>query len=414
MAQAKNRGRFVWQELMTEDTAAASAFYTKLLGWHAKGSGGDPAYTEFHAGPTAVGGMMKTPDSAKAMGAKPMWMPYIGVDQVDSSVKQIEGLGGKVVRPASDIPNVGRFAVVTDPQGAVFAVFTSSTPPMPRSGPPKPGEFSWNELATTDQEAAIGFYGKVFGWEALFRHDMGPMGTYLIFGADGVQYGGMFKMSPHHGPHPFWLPYAAVADADASAKVVTASGGRIVNGPMDVPGEGRIAQLTDPAGVLFAIHSQKAAAQPAAKPAAPAAAPTPKPAAAPPPPPPPSPPPPPKAAPPAPKPAPPPAPKPAPVTTPPTLKPVPHAEPPKAVSAPSVAAPKPAAAPPAAAKKAPAPKKPAAKKPAAKKAKKKATTAAGKKKSAAKTRKPARKTAPKAKKGGSKKGGKNKKASRKK
>jgi predicted enzyme related to lactoylglutathione lyase len=414
MAQAKNRGRFVWQELMTEDTAAASAFYTKLLGWHAKGSGGDPAYTEFHAGPTAVGGMMKTPDSAKAMGAKPMWMPYIGVDQVDSSVKQIEGLGGKVVRPASDIPNVGRFAVVTDPQGAVFAVFTSSTPPMPRSGPPKPGEFSWNELATTDQEAAIGFYGKVFGWEALFRHDMGPMGTYLIFGADGVQYGGMFKMSPHHGPHPFWLPYAAVADADASAKVVTASGGRIVNGPMDVPGEGRIAQLTDPAGVLFAIHSQKAAAQPAAKPAAPAAAPTPKPAAAPPPPPPPSPPPPPKAAPPAPKPAPPPAPKPVPVTTPPTLKPVPHAEPPKAVSAPSVAAPKPAAAPPAAAKKAPAPKKPAAKKPAAKKAKKKATTAAGKKKSAAKTRKPARKTAPKAKKGGSKKGGKNKKASRKK
>jgi uncharacterized protein len=402
MAQAKNRGRFVWQELMTEDTAAASAFYTKLLGWHAKGSGGDPAYTEFHAGPTAVGGMMKTPDSAKAMGAKPMWMPYIGVDQVDSSVKQIEGLGGKVVRAASDIPNVGRFAVVTDPQGAVFAVFTSSSPPAPQSGPPKPGEFSWNELATTDHEAAIGFYSKVFGWEALFRHDMGPMGTYLIFGADGAQYGGMFKMSPHHGPHPFWLPYAAVADADASAKVVTASGGRIVNGPMDVPGEGRIAQLTDPAGVLFAIHSQKAATRPAAKPAAadpapkPPAAPPPKPAAAPPPPPPA------KAAPPPPKPVVAPSPKPAPVTTPPTLKPVPHVEPPKAAPPASVAAPKPAAS-------------PAAKKAAPKKAKKKAKKKAGggNKRSATKAGKPARKTASKAKKGGSKKGGK-KKPSRKK
>jgi predicted enzyme related to lactoylglutathione lyase len=416
MAQAKNRGRFVWQELMTDDTAAASAFYTRLLGWHAKGSGGDPAYTEFHAGPTPVGGMMKTPDSAKAMGARSMWMPYIGVDQVDSSVKEIEGLGGKVVRPANDIPNVGRFAVLSDPQGAVFAVFTSNTPPMASSGPPRPGEFSWNELATTDHEAALSFYSKAFGWEALFRHDMGPMGTYLIFGAAGVQYGGMFKMSPQHGPHPFWLPYAAVADADASAKLVTASGGRIVNGPMDVPGEGRIAQLTDPGGVLFAIHSQKTQALPAAKPVTPPAAatvqpkpappPAPKPAAAPPPapkptaapPPPPAPkptvppPPPPKAAPPAPRPAAPPAVKPAAVTTPPTLKPVAPAAPPKAAAA---AAPKPAAS-----KKAPAKKKPAAKK--------KAKPAAKKGAARPKSKGSAKKTAPKARKGGSKKSRKDK------
>jgi predicted enzyme related to lactoylglutathione lyase len=287
MAQAKNRGRFVWQELMTDDTAAASAFYTKLLGWSGKGSSGDPAYTEFHAGAVGVGGMMKVPDSAKAEGARPMWMPYISSDSVDDSVKQIEGLGGKAIRPASDIPHVGRFAVVSDPQGAVFAVFTPSSPPTaPRPSVAfTPGEFSWQELATTDHEAAFTFYSKVFGWEELFRHDMGPMGTYLIFGVDGVQYGGMFKMAPHHGPHPFWLPYAAVEDVDASAKVASASNGRVVNGPMDVPGEGRIAQLLDPSGVLFAIHAQKKAAVPAgeAKPPAPqASAPQPKPAATPP------------------------------------------------------------------------------------------------------------------------------------
>jgi predicted enzyme related to lactoylglutathione lyase len=377
MAQGKNRGRFVWQELMTDDTVAASAFYTKLLGWHAKGSDGDPAYTEFHAGPAAVGGMLKTPDSAKAMGAPSMWMPYIGVDHVDSSVKEIEGLGGKVVRAAIDIPHVGRFAVVSDPQGAVFAVFTSSTAPMARSGPPKPGEFSWNELATTDHEAAISFYSKMFGWEALARHDMGPMGTYLIFGADGEQYGGMFKMAPNHGPHPFWLPYAAVADVDASAKVVTASGGRIVNGPMDVPG-GRIAQLTDPGGVSFAIHSLKAPAQAAAPP----------------------PPPPPKTAPPAaPKPPAPPAVKPVPVTVPPTRKPAAPAAP-KAVPAPppraAAAAPPPVI--PGAAKKAPAKKKPAARKKAKTAAKKK--VAATPKKAAAKA---VKKAAPTARKSSSKK-----------
>jgi predicted enzyme related to lactoylglutathione lyase len=384
MAQAKNRGRFVWQELMTDDTAAASAFYSKLLGWHVHGSGGDPAYTEFNVGAKGVAGMMKMPDSAKSMGAKAMWMPYITVDEVDPAVKEIEGLGGKVIRPANDIPHVGRFAVVSDPQGAVFAVFKPNAAPATASATPQPGEFSWMELATTDHEAAITFYSKVFGWEAIHRHDMGPMGTYLIFGSEGVQRGGMFKMGPNHGTHPYWLPYAAVADADASAKVVTASGGHVINGPMDVPDGGRIAQLTDPGGVLFAVHAQaKPKAQPAAKPAAPvqAAAPPPKPAGAPPPVP--------KAAPPV---------KP----VPPTLKPAAPPDAPKADPKPA-AVPKPAAAPkpvatpaaaPVAAKKAPVRKKAAAKKKSP--AKKKAKKAAPKKKV---TRKPARKVAAKAKRG---------------
>jgi predicted enzyme related to lactoylglutathione lyase len=398
MAQAMSRGRFVWQELMTEDTTAASAFYTRLLGWSAKGSGGDPAYTEFYAGAVGVGGMMKLPDSAKAMGAKAMWMPYIGVDHVDDSVKEIEGLGGKTVRAANDIPGVGRFAVVSDPQGAVFAVFTATTPPTGArpSGHFVPGEFSWNELATTDHEAAFAFYSKVFGWQALHRHDMGPMGTYLIFGANGVQYGGMFKMDPHHGSHPFWLPYAAVADVDASAKVVNAAGGRVINGPMDVPGEGRIAQLTDPSGVMFAIHAQKAPAQAAAaRPAAAAHAATPaKPAPAAPKP---------TAAAPArpaaptavPKPSATPAVKPAPVTTPPTLKPAaPPAPPKKAAPKPAAAAPKPAAPASPAAAKAPPRKKPAARKSVARKptARKKAAS----KKAVAKRKAVARvKTSPK-------------------
>ena len=283
MAQAKFRGRFVCQELMTEDTAAATAFYTKILGWNSKDSGGDPAYTEFHVGSRGVGGMMKMPADAKSMGAKPMWMPYVSVDDADASVKEIEQLGGKVIRPVQDIAHVGRFAVLSDPQGAVFAIIKPDGPPPPATTPaPQPGEFSWLELATTDLEAALTFYSKAFGWQALHRHDMGPMGIYLIFGSDGMQRGGMFKMGPQHGSHPFWLPYAAVTNADTSAAAVTAAGGRIVNGPMDVPDGGRIVQILDPGGALFALHAQvKPKVEPVAKPAAPAQAapPPPKPAA---------------------------------------------------------------------------------------------------------------------------------------
>ena len=299
MAQAKFRGRFLWQELMTEDPAAAAVFYSKLLGWQAKDSGGDPAYTEFHVGGRGVAGMMKMPAAATQMGAKPMWMPYIGVENVDDAVEDIEELGGKVHRPASDIPNVGRFAVLTDPQGAAFAVFKPSGEGMPAgsSGVPQAGEFSWMELATTDLDEAFEFYSKVFGWQALHRHDMGPGGVYLIFGSEGVQRGGMFRAGPERGPTPNWLPYASVADADMSAKEIPGFGGRVLAGPMDVPDGGRIVHLSDPGGVLFAIHAQvtakkdaiakpaaapKAAAapKPAPKPAAPPAAPKPAPSPA--------------------------------------------------------------------------------------------------------------------------------------
>jgi len=368
MAQAKFRGRFVWQELMTEDTAAASAFYTKLLGWSAKDSGGDQAYTEFYAGSRGVGGMMQTPADAKAGGAKPMWMPYMSVDDADATVKEIEASGGKVVRPAQDIPEVGRFAVLKDPQGAVFAIIKpNGPPPAPNEPAPKPGEFSWLELGTTDLDAAIAFYSKIFGWEELQRHDMGPMGFYLIFGSDGVQRGGMFKMGAQHGPGPYWLPYAAVVNADTAAKDVTAAGGSIVNGPMDVPDGGRIVQILDPGGALFALHAQVTPkVEPLAKPAAVTTA-----------------------APATPKPKPKPKPKPPAKAAPPVPKPT--AVPAAVVAPKTVAAPAAKTAPKKKAKKAPAKKAPAKKAP-SKVAKKKVGPKAKKKVAAAK------KSAPKTKK----------------
>jgi len=394
MAQGSIHGRFVWQELMTEDTAAAAAFYSKVVGWHAQPSAADPSYTQFGIGSGYYAGMMRLPEEARAAGAKPQWLPYIGVTDVEASAASIEQLGGHIKKPGSDIPTIGRFAILTDPQGAAFAIFKPAQGSMGGGSSDTPlGGFTWLELATTDPEAAAEFYGKVFGWQAMHRMDMGPQGTYLIFGSDGAQRGGIYRLHPERSPVPYWLPYASVPSADAAAAVVTAAGGRIAVGPIDVPGGGRVLQIIDPSGAKFALHSVAAAkpaapSKPAAKPAV-AKPPAAKPAAAQ------------------------PAPAKAPAAPAKPATPSPAAKPPAA----KTAAPKAAAKKKAAPKKAPAKKKPAAKKKkAAKKAVKKAVKRASGKKSAAKTaRKSAKKSARKAA-GGKRKGGKRKggKARRKK
>jgi uncharacterized protein len=371
MAQGSIHGKFVWQELTTEDPATAVSFYSKVVGWHAHPNASHPTYTEFGIGSTHSAGMMPLSDDLRAAGVRSHWLPYVGVTDVDASVASAQQLGAKVLHAAADIEHVGRFAILTDPQGGAFAVFKPSGSGGggggAASGAVPPGSFAWLELATSDYEAAFEFYGKLFGWQVIHRMDMGPQGVYLIFGSDGVQRGGIYKMHQERSAKPYWLPYAEVASADAAGAAATAAGGRILVGPMDVPG-GRMVQLIDPSGAMFAVHS--AAAKPAAapKPAAP------KPAAA-------------AAKPAAPKPA---APKPAAAS--PTAVPAAKVSAP-AAAAPKAAAPKPAAPKPAAkkavAKKAPAKKKPAAKKKAA--AKKK--PAAKKKAAARKKKAPARKSA---------------------
>jgi hypothetical protein len=389
MAQGSFHGRFVWQELITEDTASAGTFYSKVVGWQSQPSAVDKSYTQFGIGSSYYAGMMHIPDEARASGAKPQWTPYIGAADIEATVAAAERLGGTVKRTALDIPTVGRFAILGDPQGAVFAVFKPLTEGTPLPATPPRGSFSWMELATSNYEAAFDFYSKLFGWQALHRMDMGPQGVYLIFGSDGVQHGGIYKLNQERSSRPYWLPYAEVASADAAATAATGAGGRVIVGPLEVPGGGRIAQVIDPSGAMFAVHSAAAAkpaapaapkpaatTPPAAKPAAPkpaAAAPA-KPAPA-------------APTPPAPKPA---APKPAaPAPSKPAPAPVKPAPAP-AKPAPAAAKPAPAAATPSArpaAKKA-APKKKAAKKPAAKKApakkKKPAAKKASRKKAAGK------------------------------
>jgi len=263
MSNAEIRGRFVWHELMTTDPQAAGAFYSKVLPWKTQPSG-MPDYTLWVSGKTQTGGLMAQPESARQGGVPPSWLVYIGTPDVDATAAAAERLGGKVLKAPADIPNVGRFAVLADPQGAAFAVFTPS--PMPADAAPST-DFSWHELATSDQQGALAFYSELFGWSRGPAHDMGPEGTYQLIEQGGEQVGGIYKVMDASKP-PHWLTYIRVASVDKAAAAAKAAGGRVTQGPMEVPGGSRIAQILDPQGGAFAVHEpakQAAAAGASAK-----------------------------------------------------------------------------------------------------------------------------------------------------
>jgi len=267
MSNAEVLGRFVWHELLTNDTAGAAAFYPKVVPWRTAPSS-MPGYTIWMAGQTQIGGLMALP--AEGGSTPPHWLIYVGTPNVDSTCSQAQGLGARIVKPPGDIPNVGRFAVLSDPQGATFAVFTPGAGPPPGAAPSQ-GGFSWHELATTDVAAAVRFYSQLFGWSKGPAHDMGAMGVYQIFQHAGQQVGGMCNVQ---GPStaPSWLSYVHVADSGRVVAAAKGAGGRLLHGPMEVPGGSWVAMMMDPQGGTFAVHeAPRAAAQkaaPATKPAA--------------------------------------------------------------------------------------------------------------------------------------------------
>jgi hypothetical protein len=268
MSNADVLGRFVWHELLTNDTAGAAAFYPKVVPWRTAPSS-MPGYTIWMAGQTQIGGLQALP--AEGGATPPHWLIYVGTPNVDSTCSQAQGLGARIVKPPGDIPNVGRFAVLSDPQGATFAVFTPGGGPPPGAAPSQ-GSFSWHELATTDVAAAVRFYGQLFGWNKGAAHDMGAMGVYQIFRHAGEQVGGMCNV---RGPStaPSWLSYVHVADSGRAVAAAKSAGGRLLHGPMEVPGGSWIAMMMDPQGGTFAVQeAPRAAAQKTASAPKPAAA----------------------------------------------------------------------------------------------------------------------------------------------
>jgi len=260
------QGTFIWYELMTSDPAAAAAFYAAVIGWETKEfahmtAQGTP-YTVFNVPGYEMGsaGAMKITPDMERNGVTPEWCGYVGVDDVDAKAAEFIADGGAVHVPPTDIPHVGRFAVVADPHGAYLNLFKPAMVDGPAGPPPgTPGTLGWAELMADNGEEAFGFYSKLFGWQKDMAVDMGALGTYQTFTKPGVGpggIGGMMTRMPDM-PRAFWGYYTNVEAIDAAIERVKAAGGEVLNGPMEVPGGSWIVQAIDPQGAPFALVAPK-------------------------------------------------------------------------------------------------------------------------------------------------------------
>jgi uncharacterized protein len=257
------QGSFIWYELMTPDPVGAKAFYDSVVGWNI-----GEAAPEFNGyrmiGRTdggMAGGVLPLTDEMQQHGTRPTWLGYICVDDVDASVSAIEKAGGKALMPPFDIPNIGRIAMVADPQGAPFYVM-KPIPPEGRENE-KSDVFAataeqrvgWNELSTSDTDAARRFYGDQFGWTSEEFMPMGEMGEYRFIYKGSERLGAIFNPGPEQRPR--WRFYFRVPSIAAAKDTAEQKGGKIVMGPMEVPGGDWIVVGTDPQGAEFALVGGK-------------------------------------------------------------------------------------------------------------------------------------------------------------
>jgi predicted enzyme related to lactoylglutathione lyase len=247
-----HQGRFVWDELLTTDVEGAKKFYSALVPWKMKPWDDETSYTLIENAGVEIGGIA-TPSGE---GRKVEWMPSVYVYDLDACIRQVPRIGGTVVRPPEEIPNMGCWSLIAGPDGARISIFEPADPPKPgNERAPGVGEFSWHELMSGDYKASWEFYRQLFGWEKIDEHQVDRLGTYFIFGRKGAATGGMFTRSAEMPPAS-WVCYLQCESVAKGVETVRANGGRVMREPSEVPGGSWIAQCTDPQGVMFALTSR--------------------------------------------------------------------------------------------------------------------------------------------------------------
>jgi uncharacterized protein len=253
----------VWYELLTADIAAARNFYREVVGWEIAGESAMPADTGMDYrmiartnGQFAGGAMELTPEMV-AGGAKPCWLGYIYVPDVDAEVARIEAEGGAVHMPAVTMDDVGRMAMVADPWGATYYVMTPMPPAGMEDAEPdvftvdQPQTIRWNELVTPEPEAAIAFYTGHYGWRQEGTMPMGPLGDYSFLHAGETGIGAVMRQADFM--HPGWTYYIGVDDIDRAMAAVSAGGGTLMGEAMEIPGGEFTVHITDPQGAYVGL-----------------------------------------------------------------------------------------------------------------------------------------------------------------
>ena len=238
-------GQFCWADLSTSDQKAAKSFYSSVFGWSVKDipMGDAGVYSMLQIRGKDVAALSGMQDAEKKQGVPPHWNNYVSASNVDASAKKAKSLGANVVAPPFDVMDAGRMAVIADPQGAMLCIWQAKNSIGAQINNEN-NTMCWNELMTGNIESARKFYSDLFGWKL----KVSPEYTEIHAGDRGV--GGMMQMD---GLPPNWIPYFAVADADATAKKIKSAGGKIHKPPTDIPNTGRFSVVADPQGAWFAI-----------------------------------------------------------------------------------------------------------------------------------------------------------------
>jgi predicted enzyme related to lactoylglutathione lyase len=243
-------GHFIWYDLMSKDPKASEEFYAKVVGWNYQDYPmQDFTYRMIAHGENQLGGIMPLKEEEETPSH---WISYLTVPDVDATVKKAEELGGKSCVPPTDIPEMGRFAVVNDPQGGFFSPFT---PSHEMKIPEGLGTVAWRELITTEPDKARDFYSKLIGWQPE-NMEIGS-DKYTMFKVGDESVAGMVDKAIPEGEdvRPYWIPYFLVESVDEACKTAQENGGQLQVEPTDIPDIGRFAILTDPQGATFAVYS---------------------------------------------------------------------------------------------------------------------------------------------------------------
>jgi predicted enzyme related to lactoylglutathione lyase len=246
-------GTFCWSELSTTDLEGAKSFYAGLFGWEAIDNPvpGDGVYSMQNLGGRPVAAIAPQPQQQRDAGVPALWNSYVSVESADAAAERAKQLGGTVHAPPFDVMDVGRMAVIQDPQGALFMLWQ----PRAHIGAALvnvPGAFVWNELASPNVEASSAFYGALFGW-TITPMEGSSLGTYLGIKNGDAMNGGIRELSPPGTP-PHWLVYFGVEDVDAALAKVGELGGSTLLGTTDIQ-IAKIAVVADPQGAALALYA---------------------------------------------------------------------------------------------------------------------------------------------------------------